>query len=441
LCENFHFMNQKRISILLFSIFWGLYCFSINLPEVFSNSIFTDNIRTVQFWGDDGSLTNPVITLKSDQILNFSFDDLSTEVRNYYYTIYHCNRDWKLSKISQQEYLESFIDFPLNDHEFSKNTKVRYVNYNLKLPNSDVPIKYSGNYVLVVFNKDDPEEPLITWRFFVVEQLVNIEARIKQSTLDPSRSGENQEIDFLIRHENFQIKNPHTDLKVVISQNNRFDNILDGLDPTFANDQVFTYDYDSENIFTGDNEYRSFEIRGINFPGKGVANISYHPPLYHITLEPDILRVQDRYFYDRELNGQYRIEAYKSDYPEVEADYIFVHFTLKMDQVLSGVGVYVFGGLSNWECSKLNEMKWNMDEKQYELALLLKQGYYNYCYAWKDFSNNKIKLNALEGSHFETENDYFIYVYYGRLSDRFDKLIGCQKFNSLKNRAFLNSFY
>jgi hypothetical protein len=434
-------MNRKRFLIFFFSVLWVLSGHSVNLPEVLTNTIFTDNIRTVQFYGDGGSLTNPVILLKSDQILHFSFDDLSNEVKNYYYTIYHCDRNWRLSKISQQEYLESFTDFPLNDYKFSINTKVKYLNYSLSLPNNDVPIKYSGNYILVIFNKDVPDEPLITWRFFVVEPLVKIDARIKRGTFDQSsRGGETQEIDFQIHHENFPIKNPHTDLKVNVTQNNRTDNILTGLDPIFTNDEIMGYDYNMENNFSGDNEYRSFEIRGINFPGKSVADISFHPPFYHITLEPDKLRTQNQYFYERELNGLFRIEMYNSDYPEVEADYIFVHFTLKMDQVLAGCGVYVFGALSNWQCNKLNEMKWNMDEKQYELTLLLKQGYYNYCYAWKDFTDNKIKLDALEGSHFETENDYFIYIYYGKMTDRYDRLIGYQKFNSLKDRAFLNSF-
>jgi len=85
-------------------------------------------------------------------------------------------------------------------------------------------------------------------------------------------------------------------------------------------------------------------------------------------------------------------------------------------------------------------MKWNMEKGQYELSLLLKQGYYNYCYAWKDFIDKKIKLNALEGSHFETENDYYISVYYGKPTDRYDRLVGYQKFNSIKDRAFLNDF-
>jgi len=66
----------------------------------------------------------------------------------------------------------------------------------------------------------------------------------------------------------------------------------------------------------------------------------------------------------------------------------------------------------------------------------LKQGYYNYTYAWKDFSDNKIKTYTFEGSYHETENDYQIFVYYGKTIDRYDQLIGYQKFNSLENRAF-----
>jgi hypothetical protein len=298
LSKNIQMINSKRLSIFLTSILWGISCFSINLPEILSNTIYTDNIRTVQLYGDGGSLTNPVVFLKSDQKLHFLFDDLSNEVKGYYYTIYHCDRNWRLSKIPQQEYFDSFTDFPLTDYAFSVNTKVKFLNYSLELPNSDVPIKYSGNYILVVFNKDAPEEPLITWRFFVVEPLVSIDARIKRGTFDQG-NGETQEIDFQIHHENFAIKNPRTDLKVVVTQNNRFDNALAGLDPIFSDDNILKYEYDMENNFFGNNEYRSFEIRSINFPGKGVADISYHPPLYHITLEPDQLRVQNRYFYDR----------------------------------------------------------------------------------------------------------------------------------------------
>jgi hypothetical protein len=413
------------------------FSFSINLPEKLTNTVFTDQIKTVQLYPSEESLSSPVIELNSDQRLHFSFDDLSNEVKNLYYTIYHCDRNWKLSRIPQQEYLESFVDFPLEDYEVSINTKVKYLNYQLELPNEDIPLKYSGNYVLVVFDKDNQDEPLITWRFFVVEQVVDIDARIR-SNLFNLEEGKKQEVDFVIRKNGMQIKNSRTDIKVVIAQNNRFDNAISNVPPLLEDETKLEYDYDNEINFTGDNEYRQFEFRSYNFPGKNVADVSFHEPFYHITLEPDHLRVQERYTFDREINGMYRVEMYKSEYPEIEADYMFVHFTLKMDQVLAGGGVYVFGALSSWECNKMNEMKWDMEKHQYELTLLLKQGFYNYCYAWKDFKENRIKVNALEGSFAETENDYQLFVYYGKITDRYDRLIGYDKFNSLVNRSYLN---
>ena len=81
-------------------------------------------------------------------------------------------------------------------------------------------------------------------------------------------------------------------------------------------------------------------------------------------------------------------------------------------------------------------MKYSMERQQYELSLLLKQGYYNYTYAYKDNKSDEVKCFNLEGSHHETENDYYIFVYHGRMNDRYDRLIGYQRFNSLLNRSY-----
>ena len=434
MCENLN-MKCAGISVLFFLLLNSITGYSVNLPEVLTNTIYTDQIKTVQMYREGMSLTNPVISLNSEEKFQFTFDDLSNELRNYYYTIYHCDRNWKLSRIPQEEYLSNFLDFPLTDYAYSQNTKVKYINYLLTLPNEDVSIMYSGNYALVIFDKDNPDEPLITWRFYVVEQRINIDARIKRATFEKDGI-QSQEVDLKIYHDNFQVNNPMTDLKVVVTQNNRIDNLITNLSPNFTGEGVYEYDFNSQIYFPGDNEYRYFEFRGNNFPGEGVTDIGYYPPLYHVTLNPATPRILKDYTFVREINGLYRIEMYNSDYPETQADYMMVHFTLELDQVLSGGGVYVFGALSNWECNKLNEMHYDLDKKQYELTMLLKQGYYNYCYAWKDFGDNKIKIYSLEGSHYQTENDYYIYVYYGMRTDRYDRLIGYKKFNSMKDRSY-----
>jgi len=66
----------------------------------------------------------------------------------------------------------------------------------------------------------------------------------------------------------------------------------------------------------------------------------------------------------------------------------------------------------------------------------LKQGYYNFMYAFKAPDEDVVKCYNLEGSHYETENDYQIFVYYGKIADKYDRLIGYQKFNSASKRTF-----
>lgn len=422
-------------------IFTCLFIFAMNvakaiqLPKVIENTVYSENIRTVEMHRGQWQLSNPIIMLKSEDKLTCTFDDLDNETKDYYYTIYHCNRNWELSTIAQQEYLSSFIEYPITDFEYSVNTKVGYINYMISIPNEDVPIVLSGNYALVVFDRNDPDQPLITWRFYVVEPKVNISARIRRATFDTA-NGENQEVDFIIDYGNFDIQNPYSDIKVILTQNNRTDNALSDLKPLFVRQGQLEYDYNQENTFKGENEFRAFEIRNIQYAGEGVNNIEFYPPVYHATLLPDYPRLQKPYTFYKEMNGNFSIEAMNKDYPEIEADYLFVHFNLQVQKPLLGGGIYVFGKLSNWQCKQPFEMHYSLERHQYELTLLLKQGYYNYTYAYKDNNSNEIKCYNLEGSHNETENDYQLYVYYGKLTDRYDRLIGYEKFNTLTNRSY-----
>jgi hypothetical protein len=77
-------------------------------------------------------------------------------------------------------------------------------------------------------------------------------------------------------------------------------------------------------------------------------------------------------------------------------------------------------------------MKYNDTLKAYEKELHLKQGYYNYMYLYANDTSSKADSRLIEGSHFDTENDYLFRVYYSDPGDFYDRLILYHISNSRK---------
>lgn len=400
----------------------------------YQDAVFNEDIKTVLMYREGFVLSNPVWELGEEVPLVFKFDDLSGEVKDYYYTIVHCDADWTESFIIQSDYLEGFFENPLNDYAYSFNTSFNYVNYQLYLPNENVNFKVSGNYALVVYEGNNKENIVLSKRFYVLEPLVDVEGVVRRATLDAFK-GENQEVDFTIFHEKLNILNPREEVKVVVQQNNRWDNAIKNLKPLFIRDGSLVYDYNRENVFAAGNEFRYFDNRTNRVNGENVMSTEFHRPYYHKTLMPDEVRVNRPYFPYEEMNGNYVIESQDrevEDY-DTECDYTFIHFTLPLESILLGGTVNVFGALNNWNANKSNEMTWNFDTGAYELTMLLKQGYYNYIYVYVPQAAKVADHTALEGSFWETENDYQIFVYYRELASRFDRLIGYRQLNSRVN--------
>jgi hypothetical protein len=401
----------------------------------YENAVYNEDIKTVLMFRDGFGLSNPVHELGEETPLVFMFDDLSGEVKDYYYTIIHCDADWNESFIPQSDYLDGFAENPLDDYARSFNTTFQYINYRLMIPNENVTFKLSGNYVLVVYEGAGKENIILSKRFYVVEPLVSIEGTVRRATLDAFK-GENQEIDFTIFHDNLNIQYPAEEVKVVIMQNSRWDNAIRGLKPLFIRDRALIYDYNRENVFIAGNEFRYFDNRTNKVTGENVLTTEFHRPYFHKTLVPDQVRSNKPYFPYREMNGQYTVESQDrevEDY-DVECDYTFVHFTLPLESVLLGGTINVFGALNNWNANKSNEMTWNFDTSAYELTMLLKQGYYNYMYVYVPQGSKVADHKNIEGSYWETENDYQIFVYYREMASRYDRLIGYRQMNSITNR-------
>lgn len=396
----------------------------------FDNYTYNENIHTVQLHKAGDVLSQPVILLNGSEQLKLGFDDLVNESKDYYYKFFHCTSDWEDSRLSYYDYLEGFEENQIRDFKFSFNTFRNFCHYDLLLPNEDVQFKISGNYLIKVYVAGNKDRAVFTRRFMLYEPLVQITAEAKRSTiLDEMKS--HQEIDFSLTSQ-IAINDPYRELKVVITQNGRWDNRIDNLQPKFIRNNELLYDLESDNSFAGGNEFRFFNCKDVEFKSQGIEQIYYQKPYFYFNLEKDKRRRFKVYFYEEDINGKYKIDMADAYDMDTEADYVYVKFSLAYDAPVVDGNIYVFGALSDWGFQKNNKMVYNFEQKSYELSMLLKQGYYNYCYAFLKDGERAASTGYIEGDHYETENEYQLFVYLKENSSRYEKLIGFSTVNSLR---------
>ncbi len=392
---------------------------------------FTDpSIHTVLFFAEGWEFSLPVLELGTTQHLICKFDHLSREAKNYQYTLIHCDADWNPSRITPTEYLDGFAENPVNDYAFSSNTIVPYVNYKLILPNDQVKIRLSGNYLLTVWEDGNKEHPVLVRPFYVSEKLVSISGEIQNATYE-GYSGASQQVAFSVNYSRLIITDPVNEIKTVVMQNSRRDNELSKLKPTFIRQNQLVYE-DKTNLFKGGNEFRNFDAKNLQNYGMGVHSIEFRDPMFYLTLEHDKSRRNDIYRSGSDLNGNYLVKNDRASDSDLESDYMEVYFSLIPPDLVTDDPVYLFGALTNWQCLPENRMVYHPETKLYELKILLKQGFYDYQYVVRDKTNQSLDAALMEGSHVETENNYHFFVYFRGFASRYDRLIGYRMINSVQ---------
>jgi hypothetical protein len=395
----------------------------------FENHIYKPNIKSVVLTTAAEELTTPIIELNAGTQFLLGFDDLEGGTKDYHYTLVHCDAAWQPSELIQSQYLNGFVDDRIIKYEYSFNTTQRYIHYSLTFPTVDLQPTISGNYILKVYIGTNVDDLVLTRRFMIVEPHVSISANIHRATIVDDRDTR-QEVDFNINHTGYAIDDPYSALHIVITQNDRFDNAVTGLKPMFVKEGALEYNYDQGNTFNGGNEFRTFDTRSLRYHALNIADITFDSAMYHVGLLPDPARGEGRYSIIPDINGKFKIHIQERDNVNTDADYTLVHFTFPYPNSIPGGNLYIYGQLSDWEPNRDYMMHYNYTSHAYEGAVYLKQGYYNYEYVFLKDGKAAADETLVEGNHFETENDYTIYVYHRPVGSRYDKLIGVQKFNS-----------
>lgn len=439
-----------KISVLLAFFFISHLLAAQPQLDSYDDGVYRDYIRTVRMHVTGLYLTLPIATLGKNDALYLSFDELDGKGTRYYYTVIHCDRHWKpTEELTQFDYLGGYREGEIRDYEFSSGTHQDYLHYKLSIPNEEVRWTISGNYLLVVYESGNENDPILTRRFMVTEEKLSYKAVVDR-TAQVSKQSTHQEIDFGIESEGIRTSNPRGEISCTILQNGRWDNRLEGIEPRTVTGTYLDYDFQDKIFFEAGKEFRNMDISSLKYRSENVMDVAEYSDGYSTILFSDEPRVYKNYIWRRDLNGMFVPFNRDYDHREVPPDslastlnlvnrynyreqhlgteYTEVLVTLDMSNDL-GRDVYVVGGMTDWKL--LPEYKLTYDERigAYTGRLFLKQGYYNYAYAVPDEKGNP-DFEVLEGNWHATENMYTILTYFRPRGGQYDQLIGAHTFFS-----------
>lgn len=423
-------LKLLRTSILIFVLFSSTLSLVAQDEEYFDpdflryeNKIYDPAIKTVQLFRKGWNEAFPVLNLNSAEKLHLTFDDLNDNLRNLGYTFIHCSSDWTPSDLMKIEYLEGMEDNSIMTYGFSSTMYQPFVKYDLTFPNEDVSFTKSGNYLLVVYDQDNENQILLSWRFFIAEYYTNVIPDVHRPTQAKYRQN-SHEVDFTIVQNQIDLVQPFSSLKVVVTQNQNWNTAITDLKPKFINGRNLIYDYDEENIFPGGNEFRVVDIRNINYNSLTTSHIATIDDTLHAYLFPEKPRSSKVYLTTPDINGHFYLKnddvRFDSD---LELEYMKVHFALEFPAKAFKADIYIYGGMTGWNLTDEYKMKWNKEKNIYENDLYLKQGYYNYLYMYKPHDKEP-DVAVIEGSHSQADNEYSFFVYYSEPGQVYDRLIG-----------------
>ncbi|MBS9774795.1 MAG: DUF5103 domain-containing protein [Tenacibaculum sp.] len=379
--------------------------------------INAQNIKTIQLRPVNDKQYSAIVPLGN--VLELSFDDLEADNKQYQYKIEHMTYDWKPSNLTPNQYINGFNQNYITDVTNSFNTLQNYTHYSVKIPNENMRITKSGNYLVSVLDNND--EVIFTRKCVFYENITDVGVGVFRSR-NTKTLNEQQTVQFIINYRDVQINNPNQEIKVSLFQNHNWNTNITGLAPQFLRRGQLIYKYTYKTNFWGGNEYLNFDNKSIRNTNINIAKVR-RKEIFNNYLYTDDPRADKIYSYNPDINGQFVIRTLNGNDASSEADYAMIHFSLSSYEPYYNKDVYVYGAFNNFELSEENKMTYNEKERIYELQIPLKQGFYNYTYATVD-NNNEVDLTEINGSFYETENEYTVIVYYRPFGSFYDRVIG-----------------
>jgi len=383
-------------------------------------------IKSLRAFPPGNQLALPIVFISSNKTskILIDFDVQTNQYPQLAIVFRFCNEQWKPYA---NTFLQNFgrdVSYNLNFEKLPVTITGADYHFTGSFPNKEVNFPFSGKWKYFIVSEYDTSKVFAEGYFYVINSLLNIDSKIKKTTLEEVISN-NNELDraFEIRtHFKLPIKlDPRRIKSVEIVQNHK---VFNPFIITMQNSKYKYYEWNGTDDFTfviknirPGNEHRIIDFRNTKrFYGKNIYTFFNFPLVsrFYIFGKPD-------------LNGGEILTSYKNQY----SNYYDVPFLLRLPENFSK-RVFIVGMFNNWRASAPFELKNN--KGLFSIVLNLKRGKYDFQFVTSsDLSYFPANVNdiELEGNFWETTNDYYIFIFY-ESPERggYDEIIGFTKIKS-----------
>ena len=392
----------------------------------FADSTTSPLVHSIRFHPLNRPGLPPVLDARSDDSLLLSFDLFDTTPGRLRASLSYCTYAWESSGAAIETVIDGYDERTGDPHAFSGGT-TPYLQYAFTFPGRGWRFLHSGNFLVTV--KDSAGSVYFTARMMVANPgTASVEGSVGPAPFAEDRKFR-QAVGFTVHAGDSLAAEAFGGLRVNVYQNGRTDNALTGLRPRFARDTLFDFTGTADQLFDGGSEFRQLDFSGMTGTVH-VDSIVGDGGAYQVFLAPDEKRSSLRYAAGGDENGRYRLSA-DAENDAAGGRYGNVHFTLK-SLPEDGGDLYVMGDFCRWQYSVSNRMTYDSLSKAYRLVYPMKEGRYDYLYVFRPGEGVNGETRVAEGDHSETENDYWVYVYFRSPGSSFDELLAVKRLSALK---------
>lgn len=383
----------------------------------YTDKAYIPEIKSVEFYNSEKEQSFPLIHLNTDDLLELSFDDLRADIRAFYFTIEHCDVNWKKSNLSPLEYSTGYNEERIRNIFSSQNTLQQYTHYKVQFPTENTKPLISGNYLLKVYEDTDQSRLILTRRFYVVDEKATVKAEVLRS-MDVKNRKSHQKVELRVNTNNLTVSNPNRDIKVLVMQNTRQDIQLWEDNPSSIRGNELIYNYINQFNFQAGQEFLYADIRSFRLKSSIMKSLVSDTSI-RIELVADNYLDPIHYNETIDDNGRFYIRNLDQDGQfEILSDYAEITFTLNSNLPPES-NIYLLGAFNNFSQEDNNKLRYDTENKSWRIKKLFKQGVYDYLYA----------SDAIP-SFYETKNTYQIIIYYKNPRLNRDEIVGFYELNS-----------